>query len=40
MFVTALSRVSDEGTPYSALEEPGWSSRIIVITRRYDRGDS
>ena len=39
MSVPARSRVRDEGTPQSALEEPGWSSRITVITRRYDPGD-
>ena len=33
------SRVRDERTLQSALEEPGWPWRIIVITRRYDLGD-
>ena len=36
MCVAALSRVNNEGTPQSAIEDPGWSLRIIVITRRYD----
>ena len=38
MRVTARSRVSDERTPRSAIEEPRWYCRIIVIARRYDPG--
>ena len=38
MCETARSRVGDEGTPQSALEEPGLSRRIIVTTRRYGPG--
>ena len=38
--VTTRSRFSGEGTPRNALEEPGWSRRIItVITTRCDPGD-